>query len=78
MAELVDALVSNTNISRCAGSIPARGTSNYLESVVNQVFATLFAFITSKKRAKSDTTPTFWCKKMVQVYHYTNTITKKI
>ena len=30
VAELVDALVSNTNIERCAGSSPALGTSKGL------------------------------------------------
>ena len=32
VAELVDALVSNTNIARCAGSSPARGTQKEDES----------------------------------------------
>ena len=48
MAELVDALVSNTNGAIRAGSIPALGTTNYLESVVNQAFTTLFVFVASK------------------------------
>ena len=49
MAELVDALVSNTNAARRPGSTPGLGTTNYLESVVNQVFTTLFVFVASKK-----------------------------
>ena len=40
MAELVDALVSNTNAARRAGSIPALGTQKqkqiFYESAVNQ------------------------------------------
>ena len=76
MAESVDALVSNTSGSTRAGSTPALGTLNYSEGVANQVFATLFIFTASKKRAKSNTTPLFYVKK-VQVYHYTHTITKK-
>ena len=55
MAESVDALVSNTSGATRAGSTPALGTTNYLESVVNQVFTTLFVFTASKKRAKSNT-----------------------
>ena len=48
MAESVDALVSNTSGAIHPGSIPGLGTTNYLESVVNQVFTTLFVFVTSK------------------------------
>ena len=55
MAESVDALVSNTSGATRAGSTPALGTLNYSESVANQVFATLFIFTASKKRAKSGT-----------------------
>ena len=50
MAESVDALVSNTSGATHPGSSPGLGTIKYLESVVNQVFTTLFVFTTSKKQ----------------------------
>ena len=39
MAEPVDALVSNTNIARCAGSTPAPGTRNYKRKALNTALA---------------------------------------
>ena len=38
MAELVDALVSNTNAARRAGSIPALGTEAGKESFLSPLF----------------------------------------
>ena len=72
MAESVDALVSNTSGATHPGSSPGLGTIKYLESVVNQVFTTLFVFTTSKNEQKQQYTHNFTIK-MVQVYHSTPT-----
>lgn len=45
MAELVDALVSNTNAARRAGSIPALGTITTSKSIDLEVFYFLDYFI---------------------------------
>ena len=44
MAELVDALVSNTNAARRAGSIPALGTSKFNEIPCKQCLQGIFLF----------------------------------
>ena len=49
MAELVDALVSNTNEAIRAGSIPARGTAQTIKSSVNKVFTDDFSFLGSQQ-----------------------------
>ena len=41
MAELVDALVSNTNGAIRAGSIPAPGTMKESQTVINQLYGIL-------------------------------------
>ncbi len=43
MAELVDALVSNTNVERRAGSIPALGTESESSSEGSDFFVSWFA-----------------------------------
>lgn len=45
MAELVDALVSNTNAARRAGSIPALGTNQWnIRSVNQSITERIFSF----------------------------------
>ena len=67
MAELVDALVSNTNTSRCTGSSPVLGTNKIFKIPCKHSFARNFLYIHVSIEVKSkDPLPSYY----LRLYNY--------